>query len=306
MDPVPASVEAGSPAGWRHPGSAGARAVSGALSPLDAAARRARVTTQTAGAQSARRRALPQERVLLSMRSEDRLPASDSHPMPKEASAAKRHSGRVKSTQDEPAGTSGTVVPHSRWEDVAAVVTGALLASFGLYLLESGGAVTGGTPGLGLLLAKVTVLPFALAYIAVNLPFVVLAVLRRGWRFTARSATAVALLAGFSYVHPLALPLAEVEPVYAVLLGNLLAGVGRSCRAVPARVQPRGFAVVALECQDRFGWRAGYVQLACDALVLLLSAAVVAPMILLLSVAGAVVLNMVLALNHRPGRYLGV
>ena len=150
-----------------------------------------------------------------------------------------------------------------------------------------------------------TPLPFALGYVVVNVPFVVLAVLRRGWRFTARSATAVSLLAGFSYVHPLALPLVDVHPVYAVLLGNLLAGVGL---VVLFRHGSSlgGFAVVALECQDRFGWRAGYVQLACDALVLLLSAAVVAPLVLLLSVAGAVVLNVVLAVNHRPGRYLGV
>jgi hypothetical protein len=48
------------------------------------------------------------------------------------------------------------------------------------------------------------------------------------------------------------------------------------------------------------------VQLGCDAVVLLLSVLVVPPLVLLLSVAGAVVLNLVLAVNHRPGRYLGV
>lgn len=208
-------------------------------------------------------------------------------------------------TEDEPAGAAPAFVPHSRWEDVVAVLIGALLASLGLYLLESGEAVTGGTPGLGLLVTLVTPLPFALAYVAVNLPFVALALWRRGWRFTVRSAIAVALLAGFSYVHPLALPLEDVEPVYAVLLGNLLAGVGLIVLFRHGS-SLGGFAVVALECQDRFGWRAGYVQLACDAVVLLLSAAVIAPLVLVLSAAGAVVLNMVLALNHRPGRYLGV
>lgn len=188
---------------------------------------------------------------------------------------------------------------------MAAVLIGALLASFGLYLLESGGAVTGGTPGLGLLLTKVTSLPFALVYIAVNIPFVLLAVLRRGWSFTARSAVSVALLAGFAFVHPLALPIADIQPVYAVLLGNLLAGIGL---VVLFRHGSSlgGFAVVALECQDRFGWRAGYVQLGCDALLLLVSAVVVPPPVLLLSAAGAALLNMVLVLNHRPGRYLGV
>ena len=214
-----------------------------------------------------------------------------------------RHAGRMGA--EESAGTVGTAQPHSRSEDVAAVLTGALFASFGLYLLESGEAVTGGTPGLALLLAQTTPLPFAALYVAVNVPFILLAVLRRGWRFTARSATAVALLAGFSYAHPLALPLAEVQPAYAVLLGNLLAGVGLLVLFRHGS-SLGGFAVVALECQDRLGWRAGYVQLGCDAVVLLLSAAVVAPLLLLMSVAGAVVLNMVLALNHRPGRYMGV
>ena len=203
--------------------------------------------------------------------------------------------------------TSGSdgLVPHSAAEDVAAVLTGALLASLGLHLLEAGGAVTGGTPGLGLLVSELTGSPFAVAYLAVNVPFVALAVLRRGWRFTARSAVAVGLLAGFSSLHPVALPLSSVSPVYAVLLGNLLAGVGL---VVLFRHGSSlgGFSVVALECQDRFGWRAGYVQLGCDAVVLLLSVLVVPPLVLLLSVGGAVVLNLVLAVNHRPGRYLGV
>lgn len=145
---------------------------------------------------------------------------------------------------------------------------------------------------------------FSLAYAAVNVPFVVLALLRRGWRFTVRSATVVALLAGFSSLHPLALPLDDVQPVYAVLLGNLLAGVGLVVLFRHGSLG--GFAVIALECQDRLGWRAGYVQLACDAVVLLLSVLVIAPLVLLLSVAWAVVLNSVLAVNHRPGRYLGV
>lgn len=201
--------------------------------------------------------------------------------------------------------TPAAAIPHSRSEDVAAVLIGALLASFGLYLLESAGAVTGGTPGLGLLVAEVTSLPFALAYVAVNVPFVVLAVVRRGWRFTFRSATAVALLAGFSSLHPLALAVEDVAPLYAALLGNLLAGVGLIVLFRHGS-SLGGFAVVALECQDRLGWRAGYVQLGCDALVLLLSAAVIPWPILLLSAAGAVVLNLVLAVNHRPGRYLGV
>ncbi len=94
--------------------------------------------------------------------------------------------------------------------------------------------------------------------------------------------------------------------MYPVLLGNLLAGVGLIVLFRHGS-SLGGFAVVALGCQDRFGWRAGYVLLTGDALVLLLSVAVVvAPPVLLLSVGGALVLDLVLAVNHRPGRYLGV
>jgi uncharacterized membrane-anchored protein YitT (DUF2179 family) len=114
-----------------------------------------------------------------------------------------------------------------------------------------------------LLLTTLTPLPFAAMYLAVNVPFVLLPVLRRGWHFIVRSMVSVALLAGFSYMHPLALPLTEVEPVHAVLLGNLLIGVGILV-LFRYGYSLGGSSVVAPECQDRFGWRAGYVQLACD------------------------------------------
>ncbi len=52
--------------------------------------------------------------------------------------------------------------------------------------------------------------------------------------------------------------------------------------------------------------RAGYFQLAVDLAILAAAFFVLAPDRLLLSVLSATVLNMILAVNHRPGRYLGV
>ena len=57
--------------------------------------------------------------------------------------------------------------------------------------------------------------------------------------------------------------------------------------------------------QERLGWRAGYVQLGFDVAVVLLALTVVPPVGVLLSALGVVVLNTVLAMNHRPGRCLG-
>jgi uncharacterized membrane-anchored protein YitT (DUF2179 family) len=51
--------------------------------------------------------------------------------------------------------------------------------------------------------------------------------------------------------------------------------------------------------------RAGVFQMVIDSLVVIASLFVVPPVTVLHSVVGAVALNLVLAVNHRPGRYLG-
>ena len=61
-----------------------------------------------------------------------------------------------------------------------------------------------------------------------------------------------------------------------------------------------------MHLQERRGWRAGYVQLGFDALVMLAACAVLDPRQVGLSMFGALVVNLIVAMNHRPGRYLGV
>jgi uncharacterized membrane-anchored protein YitT (DUF2179 family) len=67
-----------------------------------------------------------------------------------------------------------------------------------------------------------------------------------------------------------------------------------------------GINVLVLVLQDRHGWRAGTVQMAIDCLIVLAAFALVEPRLIAISVLGAVALNLVVAVNHRPGRYLGV
>jgi uncharacterized membrane-anchored protein YitT (DUF2179 family) len=67
-----------------------------------------------------------------------------------------------------------------------------------------------------------------------------------------------------------------------------------------------GFNILALHLQKRFGWRAGLVQLGLDLLLLMSSALLLAPLAIVVSLVCAAVLNLCLAVNHRPGRYTGV
>lgn len=193
---------------------------------------------------------------------------------------------------------------HSWVEDAFGLLSGAFVASIGIFLLKSAHAVTGGTAGLALLISYGTGWPFGVLFFTVNLPFFVLALRQKGLDFSVRTLLSIALVSGFAYLHPAMFTEVHVEPVYAVVVGNLLAGIGMLF-LFRHRSSLGGFNTMALIAQDRLGWRAGYVQLACDVAIILAALAVVPIGNVALSAAGAVVLNVVLALNHRPERYLG-
>lgn len=193
---------------------------------------------------------------------------------------------------------------HSRFEDVLALVTGTVVASTGLFLLKAGGVVTGGTAGLSLLLSYATGLPFGIVFIAVNAPFFVLALWKKGLEFTARTALSVLIVSGLSHLHAQAIGSIAPAPLYATAVGNLLVAVGLLV-LFRHRASLGGFNIIALLAQERLGWRAGYVQLALDAVIVLSALAVVPARSVAFSALGALLLNVSLAKNHRPGRYVG-
>jgi uncharacterized membrane-anchored protein YitT (DUF2179 family) len=61
-----------------------------------------------------------------------------------------------------------------------------------------------------------------------------------------------------------------------------------------------------LYLQDNHGIRAGYFQLAVDLVILVVSLFYLELDKVALSVLGAAVLNLIIAINHRPGRYVGM
>ncbi|WP_236757600.1 YitT family protein [Aeromicrobium sp. PE09-221] len=208
---------------------------------------------------------------------------------------------RRENTHDE-IEPSAVTLPHTPVEDLLGVLTGTFLAAFGLHLLHAAEAVTGGTAGLALLVTYATPLPFAIVYALVNVPFFALAAWKKGWPFTAKSIVAVALVSGFAELHARLLPLTETGLAYAAIAGNLLAGVGLLI-LFRHGASLGGFNVLALIAQEKLGLRAGYVQMGLDTAVVIAALAVVPLGNVALSAVGAVVLNIVLAFNHRPERY---
>ena len=192
--------------------------------------------------------------------------------------------------------------PHTSLEDVAAIITGVLLVSVGVAFFKQAGLVTGGMAGLAFSLHYATEIGFGLWFFALNLPFYWLAIRKMGWAFTLKTFAAVGLLSVVSEWQPRFMQLQSVHPAYAAIVGGVLMGVGMLV-LFRHRCSLGGFGITALYLQDRYGWRAGYVQMTFDCLVLISAFFIVDTERALWSILAALTLNQVLSMNHRPGRY---
>ena len=196
---------------------------------------------------------------------------------------------------------------HRLHEDIQALVTGTLFVALGVVMFGHAGLLTGGTAGIAFLIhyAYAADISFSLAFFVVNLPFYVFAWRRMGRAFTLKTFAAVALLSLFTHLLPNGLAFEYLSPPLAAVLGGLLCGTGMLI-LFRHRASLGGLNVLVLYLQDRLGWRAGKVQMAIDSLIVLGAFWVTDGERVALSVLGAVVLNLTLAINHRPGRYMAM
>lgn len=192
---------------------------------------------------------------------------------------------------------------HSRKEDWIAVLTATFLVAQGVFFLQSAHLLTGGTTGLALLLSQFVPLTFGALYFLANSPFYLLAWKRFGRRFALSSAAAGAMVSIFADHLYLFISLDRVNELYCAIAGGLLMGLGMLI-LFRHRSSLGGFNVLCLFIQDRFGISVGKTQLAIDCTILMASCFFVSPWTILLSVTGAVILNLVLAMNHKPSRYV--
>lgn len=194
---------------------------------------------------------------------------------------------------------------HSIIEDAQGLAAGGMLATLGVMLLSGAGLLTGGTAGVAFLLHYATGFSFGAVFFAVNLPFYYLALKRFGLAFTLKTFAAVALTSVLTEMVPRYIGFSKLDPLVAAAFGGLLIGAGLLA-LFRHRASLGGFGILALYLQDRFGWRAGLVQLAFDGTVLVFSFFVASYYIIFCSVVGAVVLNLTLAINHRKDRYIAM
>jgi len=196
-------------------------------------------------------------------------------------------------------------IGHRPHEDALGLLIGALLVSAGVGMYGHTGLLTGGTAGFAFLIHYAFRVPFGAAYLVVNAPFCYLSFRWMPRPFRVKTLLAVLLVAAFSTLQPHLVHYDRLDRLYAAVAGGLTMGTGF---VVLFRHQASlgGVNVVALYLQERHGIRAGCLQMIVDVSVVVAALFVVSPAIVGLSVIGAVALNLVVALNHRPGRYVGI
>jgi uncharacterized membrane-anchored protein YitT (DUF2179 family) len=194
---------------------------------------------------------------------------------------------------------------HSLYEDAQALLIGTLYVSVGVVLFGYSGLFAGGTAGVAFLIHYATGWNFGLVFFVLNLPFYGLAWKRMGWRFTFKTFIAVGLLAGFSNLVPLWLTFSHLQPVFSAVLGGLLMGGGMLI-LFRHRASLGGFNILVLYLQERYGWRAGMLQMGLDCSIVFCAFALTDWKHIALSVLGAIAVNLTLAINHRPGRYMAM
>ncbi len=192
---------------------------------------------------------------------------------------------------------------HSLMDDAQGITFGAIMASFGIVILTHLGFVTGQTAGLAVLISYATGWSFGLVFFLVNLPFYWLGYKRMGGVFVAKTFAAVAILSVASAVLPDYVSFATLHPAVGAILFGFISGAGLLA-LFRHGASLGGVGIVALYLQDKTGFKAGWTQLLFDLAVFALALALRDPVTVAWSFLGALILNMVIMMNHRRDRYI--
>ncbi len=192
---------------------------------------------------------------------------------------------------------------HTLVEDVQGLGLGIFLCSFGVHILTTAGLLTGQTAGLAVIIAYLSGFSFGAVFFVINLPFYLLAYRRLGLEFTIKSLISVTLMSVLTEVIPFGITISSLDPALAAVTFGSMVGLGLLA-LFRHKGSMGGLGVVALLVQDTTGFKAGYVQLITDAVIFGVAFFLFPLEVVLYSLLGAVVLNLVITFNHRRDRYI--
>ncbi len=195
------------------------------------------------------------------------------------------------------------IIKHTWFDDVFSIAIASVLLSFGIALFAHNEFLIGGTAGIAFLIHYTTDLSFGTVFFLINLPFYALSLWKLGKIFTLKTFATVFLVSLFTDYVYLVFEFGEINPVYAAVLGGFLIGNGLLI-LFRHKSSLGGLNIASLYMQKYHNISAGKFQMAVDVLIVVGAFFTVDIYAVLYSVLAAILLNMVLAANFKPGRYV--
>ncbi len=192
---------------------------------------------------------------------------------------------------------------HSLIEDAQGLAFGAGMAAFGIVVLTHLGLVTGQTAGLAVLLSYATGWGFGPVFFALNIPFYWIGYKRMGWVFTLKTFLAVGLMSALTIFMPEWISFDSLNPIFGAVLFGAVSGIALIV-LFRHGASLGGIGIVALLLQERTGFRAGYTQLIFDAALFTAALLMLDVPTVAISALGALIVNLIIAINHRRDRYI--
>ncbi len=193
---------------------------------------------------------------------------------------------------------------HNFFEDAQAILVAPLIFAFAVMLFREAGLLTGGTVGIAFLAHYLSGWSIGSLLIAINLPFYGLALRAMGKAFTIKTFLSVGLLALYTELLPGVIQVQGLNRWFAAVMGGFLAGISL-LMLIRHKASLGGLGILVIHLQNTRGWRAGKLQMAADCIILLAAIFIRDPLSVGLSIVGALALNLVIAVNHKAGRYMG-
>ena len=193
---------------------------------------------------------------------------------------------------------------HNFFEDAQAILVAPLIFAFAVMLFREAGLLTGGTVGIAFLAHYLSGWSIGSLLIAINLPFYGLALRAMGRAFTIKTFLSVGLLALYTELLPGVIQVQGLNRWFAAVMGGFLAGISL-LMLIRHKASLGGLGILVIHLQNTRGWRAGKLQMAADCIILLAAIFIRDPLSVGLSIVGALALNLVIAVNHKAGRYMG-
>ncbi|WP_319531084.1 YitT family protein [uncultured Cohaesibacter sp.] len=194
-------------------------------------------------------------------------------------------------------------VKHSLFEDIQGIAFGVFSCAIGFVFLTHLGLITGQTAGLALVISYLTGYNFGLVFFLVNIPFYWFTYHTLGLAFTIKSAICVAALSVIVEILPKLIVFDYLDPFAGTLAFGAVTGVGLLA-IIRHDGSLGGAGALALTIQEATSFRAGYVQQVFDVLIFATALFLFPFEKVAFSLLGSIILNFIIAINHRRDHYV--